>query len=154
MDNETKQRIVVLIAVYIITTQTLIMNVMSNVLSFLTKRQRRLRQIICQHIIDSKPSSYTLPHFVPILLLRNRQRSIWMKERSADWWERIVQIHFTDYDWLEAFRMTKPTFLLLCDELRKHLNPQENQLGTRQPISVEKQIAITLYYLASCCISW
>ncbi|XP_018376456.1 PREDICTED: uncharacterized protein LOC108769767 [Trachymyrmex cornetzi] len=74
-----------------------------------------------------------------------------MKKRSSNWWERIVNDYFKEEDWLETFRMTKPTFQWLCDELRGELIPKENQLGFREPLSVEKQVAVCLYFLASCC---
>jgi len=76
---------------------------------------------------------------------------MWMKERSSDWWNRIVNHYYTEEDWLESFRMTHGTFECLCDNLREELLPSLNQLGTREPVSVEKQIAVCLYFLASCC---
>jgi len=47
--------------------------------------------------------------------------------------------------------MTHGTFEWLCDNLREELLPSLNQLETREPVSVEKQIAVCLYFLASCC---
>lgn len=59
--------------------------------------------------------------------------------------------HFNDKDWIETFRMTKATFLWLCDQLREKLVPNLNQIGTRKPVSVEKQLSVCLYFLSSCC---
>lgn len=50
--------------------------------------------------------------------------------------------------------MSKPTFQWLCNELRDELTPKENQLGFREPISVEKQVAVYLYFLASYCCEY
>lgn len=44
-------------------------------------------------------------------------RSVWVKERSADWWVRVVNGTWTEKDWRENFRMCKETFNYLCDEL-------------------------------------
>ncbi|XP_031327606.1 protein ALP1-like [Photinus pyralis] len=46
--------------------------------------------------------------------------------------------------------MSKSSFLWLCDQLRNRLLPCENYVKTREPVSVEKQVAITLYFLGSC----
>lgn len=47
--------------------------------------------------------------------------------------------------------MTKTTFFWLCDQLRERLTPNVNQIGTRKPVSVEKQVAVCLYFLSNCC---
>ncbi|EZA59385.1 hypothetical protein X777_00507, partial [Ooceraea biroi] len=66
-----------------------------------------------------------------------------MKKRNTDWWEQIVQNHFNEEDWLESFR--------LCDQLKNELPPSVNQLGVREPISVQKQVAVCVYFLSSYC---
>ncbi|XP_032686452.1 protein ALP1-like [Odontomachus brunneus] len=53
-------------------------------------------------------------------------------------------------DWIETFRMTKETFFFLGDELREQLAPNINQIETQEPVSVEKQVAVCLYFLSSC----
>lgn len=45
--------------------------------------------------------------------------------------------------------MNSDTFLYICDELRDLLKPAYNPLHPREPISVEEQVAICLYFLAS-----
>lgn len=77
-------------------------------------------------------------------------RRIWTKIRSDDFWERIVGKHFTKSEWLSTFRMSKKTFTILCDIIRTELEPKPLFLVSRQPLSVEKQIAIALYKLVSC----
>lgn len=86
----------------------------------------------------------------PVLRL-SQERNIWMKKRSKHWWEQIVQNHFKEEDWIESFRMRKCTFLWLCDQLKNELTLSVYQLGCREPVSVEKQVAVCLYFLASCC---
>lgn len=81
----------------------------------------------------------------------NNEQRIWTLPREKGWWERIVLTEFRDREWITHFRMSKRTFLLICQSLAGHLQPDFNPLSTREPISPEKQIAITLMYLASCC---
>ncbi|XP_071579940.1 uncharacterized protein [Temnothorax nylanderi] len=45
--------------------------------------------------------------------------------------------------------MSKASFLELCDQLRDELKPKPPFLKPREPISVEKQVAVALYKLAS-----
>lgn len=44
------------------------------------------------------------------LLNGPRIRSLWMKKRSSDWWQEIVNVQFIKEDWIENFRMKKETF--------------------------------------------
>lgn len=71
-----------------------------------------------------------------------------MKARSSEWWSEIVQHNFLEEDWLENFRISRPTFEYICERLRKYLAPAETQV--REPTSIEKQVAVALYKLASC----
>ncbi|KYM98832.1 Putative nuclease HARBI1, partial [Cyphomyrmex costatus] len=72
------------------------------------------------------------------------------EKRSYKFWESIVLNHYTESEWLESFRMSKISFLKLCDLLKDELQPKMQILKAREPVSVNKQIAITLYKLASC----
>jgi hypothetical protein len=76
---------------------------------------------------------------------RTRQRSCWMKPRSSDWWNRIVQHHFSDDDWIENFRVSSATFKFLCSRLRTYLEPDNHSV--REPATVEKKVAIALFYI-------
>jgi hypothetical protein len=87
----------------------------------------------------------------PVLILDGAQyQRIWTKVRSNDFWQRIVGEHFTLSEWLATFRMSKATFTRLCDIIRTELEPKPLFLVSRQPLSVEKQVAIAIYKLASC----
>ncbi|XP_015753379.1 PREDICTED: putative nuclease HARBI1 [Acropora digitifera] len=46
--------------------------------------------------------------------------------------------------WKENFRMSRPTFMELCEDLRPLLKRKSTRM--RRPISVETQMAVTLYY--------
>ena len=46
------------------------------------------------------------------------EKQEWRKERSSDWYDRIVLQTFTDEQWLENFRMTRQTFNKACRVLK------------------------------------
>ena len=48
-------------------------------------------------------------------------------------------------EWKENFRMSKENFVRLCEQIRPFIEKESTHM--REPISVEKQIAVTLYYL-------
>ena len=73
-------------------------------------------------------------------------RSIWMKERSSDWYDIVLGI-LSHREWIEKFRMTKETFLYICNELRPYTVKQDTKL--HKAIPVEKRVAITLWRLVS-----
>lgn len=61
--------------------------------------------------------------------------------------------YFEDEQWIENFRISRASFLYICDRLRPDLQPVEvdPNLRSRDPVSVEKKVAMTLYFLASGC---
>jgi len=91
--------------------------------------------------------------FGQIITMQSLRRSprMWMKVRSSDFWERIVLIEYLDDDWLETFRMKKTVFNYICDKLQNRLQPAQPFLVAREAISVEKAVAVTIFYLANCC---
>ena len=76
-----------------------------------------------------------------------RERRMWMKNRSGIWWD-MTSVSEDDDIYKASFRMTKRTFLILCNKLQPYL-PRCGR-HVRKPIPVEKKIAIALYKLASC----
>ena len=51
-----------------------------------------------------------------------------------------------DDEWRENFGLSKVNFFKLCEELRAYLHKKTTNM--RKPVSVKKQIAVTLYYLS------
>ena len=49
-------------------------------------------------------------------------------------------------EWKENFRMSQRSFYILCEDLRPYIQKETTRF--RKPISVEKQVASTLYYLS------
>lgn len=106
--------------------------------------EQKFNLILTWKVIISNPIS-------PQIIIRGIQyRRIWMKIRSYKFWESIVLNHYTDSEWLESFRMSKMSFLKLCDVLEDELRPKMQLLKAREPLSVKKQVAIALYKVASC----
>ena len=54
---------------------------------------------------------------------------------------------FEEHDWIQNFRMKTETFLYLCSQLRSVLQRKDTIM--RKAISVEKRVAITLWFLAT-----
>lgn len=73
----------------------------------------------------------------------------WQFERSGDFWNRIINLHYNPKQWVESFHMSKENFLELCDLLKDEIKQKLQFLKPREPVSVEKQIAVALYKLAS-----
>ena len=65
--------------------------------------------------------------------------------KSNRWWTNILNNQATLEEWRENFRMSEASFYMLCEELRPYLTKQTTKL--RKPVSVETQVAVTLYYL-------
>ncbi|XP_013409304.1 protein ANTAGONIST OF LIKE HETEROCHROMATIN PROTEIN 1 [Lingula anatina] len=78
------------------------------------------------------------------VLIVSPERTIWSRERSSHWWERIVNETFDDRDWQESFRMRRETFEYLVNELALHLPTP----GMWRSISMRRRVAVTLWILA------
>ncbi|XP_054836355.1 uncharacterized protein LOC129330348 [Eublepharis macularius] len=74
-------------------------------------------------------------------------RRFWVRERSRDWWERIVLTTWDDDQWLECFRMDRATFNGIVSVLRNRLERQHTNM--REAVSVEHRVAVTIWFLAT-----
>lgn len=132
-------------------SEILIIILMSQVAQFLEEdEQRRKQQKIAaqNNLLDLQNINLELVY--RFMSNQRRPRSIWCKPRSSFWWENIVLKSFTDDDFVSNFRVDKKTFDDICDMVRQNLEPKNQILKPRNPISVEKQVAVALYKLASC----
>ena len=78
---------------------------------------------------------------------RKRNPRSWIRPgRTQVWWGNFVNDVVVSQEWKENFQMDKENFLKLCNELRSYI--QKKSTNMRSSISVEKQEAITLYYLS------
>ncbi|XP_054832746.1 uncharacterized protein LOC129342904 [Eublepharis macularius] len=82
-----------------------------------------------------------------VLADTREHRDCWVYPRSQDWWERIALRVWDDTHWIQCFRMTRGTFNELVDALGPTLARQSTNM--REPVSVEKRVAVTLWCLAT-----
>ncbi|XP_048347927.1 protein ANTAGONIST OF LIKE HETEROCHROMATIN PROTEIN 1-like [Sphaerodactylus townsendi] len=75
------------------------------------------------------------------------ERAFWVQPGRSEWWEKVVLPHWDDPLWQENFRMSRQTFMELCNRLRPVLERQTTNM--RAPITVEKQLAIAVWKLAT-----
>ena len=74
-------------------------------------------------------------------------RRFWTRPgRTSAWWDNFASQTVVEEEWKENFRMNRPTFRLLCEELRPFV--QKKATNMRLPVDVERQVASTLYYLS------
>ena len=107
-------------------------------------RRRRLASII-------EESSHKIEQISKVLKVNKRRkrqdRRFWVRPgRTSAWWRNFERDVVLPEEWRENFRMSKDSFMMLCNQLRPLLEKQTTSM--RSPISVEKQVAVTLYYLA------
>ena len=78
---------------------------------------------------------------------RRRRRRFWIRPgRTCAWWNNFLSDAVLPEEWKENFRMTKTSFYTVFDELRPFIQRQTTIM--RLPVDVEKQVALTLYYLS------
>ena len=71
---------------------------------------------------------------------KGRQKSCWIRPgRTEVCWDNLMNDVMVSQEW-------KVNFLKLCDELCPYI--QKKSTNMRSSISVEKQVAVTLYYLS------
>ncbi|XP_056409616.1 uncharacterized protein LOC130330970 [Hyla sarda] len=77
------------------------------------------------------------------------RQGIYGNARSSLLWNSVIEKAFTNFDWIESFRMTKSSFCYLCDQLRPVMENIDSE--TLQAIPVEVRLAMTLWRLGSSC---
>lgn len=78
---------------------------------------------------------------------QRRQRRYWIRPgRTRVWWDNFMLGIVLPEEWKENFRMSQDSFFFLCDQLRPFIERQATTM--RDPVEVERQVALTLYYLA------
>ena len=56
---------------------------------------------------------------------------------------------FSSRDWMENFRVSRETFLYICDQLKGTIGGQNTTF--RRAVSVQQQVALTSWILATPC---
>lgn len=74
-------------------------------------------------------------------------RRYWVKPgRSRAWWDNFVANIVPMEEWRENFRMSRRSFYSLCEKLSPYIEGETTRM--RDPIEVDRQVALTLYYLS------
>ncbi|WOL00330.1 hypothetical protein Cni_G09043 [Canna indica] len=77
----------------------------------------------------------------------NQQRRLWVKERSGAWWDRCDDPNFPEGEFRRAFRMSRATFDMICEELGSAVQKADTTLRTAVP--VRKRVAVCIWRLAT-----
>ncbi|EOY17653.1 Uncharacterized protein TCM_042422 [Theobroma cacao] len=76
-----------------------------------------------------------------------QQRRLWVKDRSKDWWDRCNHPDFPEEEFRKAFRMSKATFEMICQELEPAVTKKNTML--RDAIPVRQRVAVCIWRLAT-----
>ncbi|XWS26659.1 hypothetical protein CRYUN_Cryun26dG0049300 [Craigia yunnanensis] len=76
-----------------------------------------------------------------------QQRRLWVKDRSKDWWDKCNHPDFPDEEFKRAFRMSKATFEMVCEELEPVVLKKNTML--RDAIPVRQRVAVCIWRLAT-----
>ncbi|KAL0891253.1 hypothetical protein Bca101_015236 [Brassica carinata] len=74
-------------------------------------------------------------------------RRLWVKERTTDWWDRVSRPDFPEEEFRREFRMSRPTFDLICEELDATVTKKNTML--RDAIPAPKRVAVCVWRLAT-----
>ncbi|KAK6151975.1 hypothetical protein DH2020_014610 [Rehmannia glutinosa] len=75
------------------------------------------------------------------------QRRLWVKTRSKAWWEQVNSPDFPEEEFKKAFRMSRATFDMICEELESVVTKKNTML--RLAIPVRQRVAVCVWRLAT-----
>ena len=81
------------------------------------------------------------------VLSGQRPCSIWCMPHSKNWWQAVQAGTFGNNWWKKNLHLSQSTFNIICTELRPFISRRDTVL--RDCISVEEQVAITIWKLAT-----
>ncbi|EOY29961.1 hypothetical protein QUC31_020509 [Theobroma cacao] len=76
-----------------------------------------------------------------------QQRRLWVKDRSKAWWDDCNRPDYPEEEFKKAFRMSKSTFELICEELNSAIAKEDTTL--RNAIPVKQRVAVCIWRLAT-----
>ncbi|KAA8534814.1 hypothetical protein F0562_029744 [Nyssa sinensis] len=76
-----------------------------------------------------------------------QHRRLWVKNRSKAWWEQCNHPDFPEEEFRRAFRMSRVTFDMICDELDSVVTKKDTML--RLAIPVRQRVAVCIWRLAT-----
>ncbi|XP_042519254.1 protein ALP1-like [Macadamia integrifolia] len=74
-------------------------------------------------------------------------RRLWVKDRSRAWWDQCNHPDFPEKEFKRAFRMSRATFDMICDELNSVVAKEDTML--RAAIPVRQRVAVCIWRLAT-----
>ncbi|KAG8376175.1 hypothetical protein BUALT_Bualt09G0035900 [Buddleja alternifolia] len=74
-------------------------------------------------------------------------RRLWVKNRSKAWWEQVNSPDYPEDKFKKAFRMSKATFDMICEELKSVVTKKDTML--RLAIPVRQRVAVCIWRLAT-----
>lgn len=120
---------------------------------FLLERKRNI-DLLVTHFARKRNLIVKKCKELKLRRLRRKQRTRWVNDgRTDQWWQNMFSRVSPEEDWKKNFRMTRPEFEDLCEELRPHIFPDPKS-PNRRALSVEKKVALTLYYLKDTGSMW
>ncbi|KAI3443607.1 hypothetical protein Pfo_000272 [Paulownia fortunei] len=75
------------------------------------------------------------------------QRRLWVKNRSNAWWEQVSSPDFPEEEFKKAFRMSRATFDMICEELEPVVTKKDTLL--RLAIPVRQRVAVCIWRLVT-----
>ncbi|KAJ0985514.1 hypothetical protein J5N97_003870 [Dioscorea zingiberensis] len=103
-----------------------------------TKRSRLAASAAATVVADGAASAAQPQH---------HQRRLWVKDRSTAWWDRCNHPDFPEAEFRRAFRMSRATFDMICDELGSAVAKEDTML--RAAIPVRQRVAVCIWRLAT-----
>nr|ACG50004.1 salt responsive protein 2 [Solanum lycopersicum] len=76
-----------------------------------------------------------------------QQRRLWVKDGSKAWWEQCNSPDFPEEEFKKAFRVSRATFDMICEELESVVTKKDTML--RQAIPVRQRVAVCIWRLAT-----
>uniref|UniRef100_A0A2P2QT00 DDE Tnp4 domain-containing protein n=1 Tax=Rhizophora mucronata TaxID=61149 RepID=A0A2P2QT00_RHIMU len=78
---------------------------------------------------------------------QGQQRRIWVKDREKAWWDDCNRPEFPEVEFKKAFRMSKSTFDMICEDLNSVIAKEDTAL--RSAIPVRQRVAVCIWRLAT-----
>ncbi|XP_006001092.1 uncharacterized protein LOC102354795 [Latimeria chalumnae] len=114
------------------------------------EEDRRRRFLMYRRMKSRQKMNFVMQLFRALLNTHTiRIRRLWTKTRSSVLWNTVIEKAFTNFDWMDNFRVSRATFDFICTKLRPTI--QRRDTNMRRAIPVEVRLAMTLWRLGTCC---
>ena len=115
-------------------------------LSYLLIEKRRQQRMALQAANQYNAAVARLRHIRRRAV--RRRGSLWRNPgRTEQWWQSLYSGILPESEWKKNLRMDRHVFMAIADELRPYLQPRGRNPRGLDVLSVEKQLALTLYFL-------